>query len=384
MKVLFITNIPSPYRVDFFNELGRHCDLTVWFEAENEANRHWGDDGKPKTYQSRFLRGWTLGLDKHVNPSIIRLLRTHSFDVTVLGGYSTPTELAAIQWLRMRRKPFLLSSDGGFPARENVWKKRFKTRFISSAAGWLSSGSNCTAYLRHYGADAGRIYEYPFSSVDYDPHSRKPMSPEEKISFKQREGLKRSVILSVGQFIDRKGYKELLQFSGALDDGNTTLLLIGGGPLKSAYEDLARQSGLSHVLIKDYMSKERLAEFYKASDLFVLPTRYDIWGLVLNEAMAFGLPIVTTTGAGAAYTLVTEGENGYIADPSDYPGIVESCRQIRDDAALRKRMSRISLERSEAYTISRMAARHLQIFGQFLQQQTNKKAADSIGQYHPV
>ncbi|XID92838.1 glycosyltransferase family 4 protein [Paenibacillaceae bacterium WGS1546] len=367
MKVLYLTNIPAPYRVDFFNELAESCELTVWFQARNEANRRWAVKPEAMRFRHRFLPGFTLGLDKHVNLSVFKELRASRFDLYVLGCYSSPTEMAAMRWLKAKGFPYLLNSDGGFPAKEEGrLKSRLKRSLISSASGWLTSGSNGAAYLAHYGAAKERIWEYPFSSVAYSPELARPFSKEERESFKRSRGLQARVVLSVGQFIERKGFEDLLASFAPLDNGRTSLVLIGGGPLKAKYERIARERRLRNVLFIDFLAPRELVSFYKCADVFAFPTRYDVWGLVLNEALAFGLPVVTTRGAGAAYSLVEHGVNGFVSAVGDMDGFVRNCRTILWDEALRERFSQASLRKAEAYTVKRMAERHLEAFARCL------------------
>lgn len=365
MKVLFITNIPSPYRVAFFEELGKHCDLAVWFEARSESNRSWHVEGLGRNYRYKFLKGITFGLDKHLNVSIWRELQAEDFDIYVLGGYSSPTEMIAIHWLKWRRKPFILNSDGGFVRRDRLFMRKLKTYFISSAQGWLSSGKQCTRYLLHYGASAGRIYEYPLASHVPDERDLLPLSVSEKAGLRQWNDLSGVVLLAVGQFIPRKGFDVLLQAFGRIErerpDLRISLLLIGGGPDQARYERIVREQGIRHVTIKSFLQREELAPYWQIADIFVLPTRYDTWGLVLNEAAAFGLPIVTTEMAGAAGDLVKDGDNGFIVKPDDEAALARACLQLALDGDLRRRCGKRSKEIARQYSLRKMVERHVQI-----------------------
>lgn len=365
MKVLFLTNIPSPYRIAFFEELGKHCDLTVWFEARNESNRSWKIEELGRSFRFRFLKGITLGLDKHLNVSIIRALKAESFDIYVLGCYSSPTEIIAMHWLKLHRKPFILNSDGGFPRQERPLIRKLKTYLISSAHSWLSSGSQCTRYLLHYGADLRRIYEYPLASHVPAERDLLPLSDNEKAILKQRDNLPGIVLLAIGQFIPRKGFDVLLQAFGRMQkerpDMRCSLLLVGGGPDQARYERMIREQGIRHVTIKGFMQREELIPYWKIADMFVLPTRHDVWGLVINEAAAFGLPIVTTAMAGAASDLGKDGDNGFIVQPDDEAALAQACLQLAQNADLRKRCGSRSKEIARRYAMSRMVERHVQV-----------------------
>ena len=365
MKVLFLTNIPSPYRIDFFNEWGKRCDLTVWFEAPSESNRSWEIAGLGRHFRCKFLKGRTFGLDKHLNLSIVRELQAEPFDVYILGCYSSPTEMIAIHWLKLRGKPFVLNSDGGFPGRDRWLRRKLKTYLIGSAGLWLSSGSQCTRYLRHYGADASRIREYPLASTVLSEQDLQPLSARERAILKRKDNLQEVVVLAVGQFVPRKGFDLLLRAFARLRrerrDMAVSLLLVGGGPDRALYESIIREEGIRHVTIRNFMQRDDLLPYWKIADLFVLPTRYDVWGLVVNEAAAFGLPIVTTEMAGAAADLVREGENGFVVKPDDEEALARRIGQLAQDRALRERCGRRSRELAALYAMDRMVERHQQI-----------------------
>ncbi|MGF7032846.1 glycosyltransferase involved in cell wall biosynthesis [Paenibacillus mucilaginosus] len=366
-KVMFMTNIPSPYRVDFFNELGKHCDLTVWFQAKNEANREWKVDGIGRHFQYKFLPGRTFGLDKHLNFSVWKELQRSRFDVHIMGCYSSPTEMMAIQWLRMRRIPFILNSDGGFPApEESRFKRNLKKGLISSASFWLSSGKNCTEYLTYYGAKADQIHEYPLSSVHYTPEQLRPLSPERHAELKRRHNLKETVFLSVGQFIERKGLDLLLRSFRELNAPDASLLLIGGGPQEEEYRAYLKENQVENVVILPFLQKEELIEYYKVSDAFVLPTRYDVWALVLNEAIMFGLPLISTTMAGASHDLIEEGRNGYMIPVDDQQRLTSALRGILESPERRARFGERSLEIAARYSMDHMVDAHLKALERFL------------------
>jgi glycosyltransferase involved in cell wall biosynthesis len=365
MKVLFLTNIPAPYRIDFFNELGRYCELTVWFEAKNEANREWKVEGLGERFRYVFLPGFTIGLDRHVNWSILHALEREPFDVYIMGCYSSPTEMLAIGWLKRKKKKFILNSDGGFPAADRWLLRKLKTSLISSANLWLSSGSNCTRYLIEYGANREQIVEYPLSSVKLEERELAALTEEERATLKQENGLKETVILAIGQFIPRKGFDLLLDAFVRMDRDGVSLLLIGGGPEREAYEEKIRDQGIRNVIIKDFMHKQELLRYWKLADIFVMPTRYDIWGLVLNEALSLGLPIISTTMAGAAHDLIEEAGNGFLVPPDNAEALADRCARLVDDYSLRRAYGERSLQIANRYRMERMVEKHVDVLNEW-------------------
>ena len=101
-------------------------------------------------------------------------------------------------------------------------------------------------------------------------------------------------------------------------------------------------------------TKKELSEYYKAADIFVLPTREDIWGLVINEAMAYGLPVVTTNKCVSGVELVKDYKNGFIINVDDVKQLAYAINLILSDDILREKMSKESLKTIDKYTIENM------------------------------
>ena len=310
MKVLYITNLPSPYRVEFFSELGKKCDLTVVYERKTAADRDKKWNAKSQnTYREVFLSGKAIGNENSFCPEIIKHLKK-DYDHIIIGVYSTYTAMFAALYMRMRGIPYIISSDGGFVAVENKLKYYIKRFFIGSAKAWLSTGKETTKYLQYYGADLKNIYEYPFTSLCESDILSVPTPKEEKDMLRQQLGLKgEKIIVSVGQFIYRKGFDVLIEAINHL--GNDIQLYIIGGE-KENLQKLIGGELPPNVNTLGFMDKKTLFKYYRAADLFVLPTREDIWGLVINEAMACGLPVITTDKCIAGLELIENGVNGYI------------------------------------------------------------------------
>src|SRR5262249_23578631 len=131
-------------------------------------------------------------------------------------------------------------------------------------------------------------------------------------------GLQGVVILFVGRMVDSfKRVSVLLRATAQVQQqARIQLMLIGEGPDRAEYERTVTTLGIQ-ARFQNFTDKAGLAEYYAAADIFVLPSRSETWGLVINEAMEFGLPIVTTSAVGAAPDLVTDGENGYVVPPDD-------------------------------------------------------------------
>lgn len=361
-RVLFITNYPSPYRVTFFDVLGQELDVTVLYADRIEKKTHrsadWYVSGSGNCHSVQLeKRAATFG-SHDLCTDVIGWLKK-DWDAIVLCGYSSPTVILAMMYLRLLRIPFWMEVDGGIIRQDSPLRYRIKRLLAGSASAYLSSGKATTDYLVHYGAKRDRIWEYPFTSLCEKDLLPEPVSREEKQALRQELGLQEGkIILSIGQFIHRKGYDILLKAAASLRK-DAHIYIVGGEPTEE-YRQLCQDLSLTNVHFLGFMKKEKLLKYYRAADLFVLPTREDIWGLVINEAMAFGLPVITTDRCVAGLELVEDGVTGYIVPVGDVDALAEKINlTLSGDCAA---MGAAALERIRPYTIENMAKTHVEIF----------------------
>lgn len=359
MKVLFVSNIPSPYRVAFFNELGKHCKLTVAFEGQmaSDRNKAWFAE-TASSFKSVYMKGKQINNEQFFCPEVVSVVK-QGFDTIILGGYSSPTSMLAIAYMKLHSIPFYIEVDGGLIREDSRPKYLLKKTLISSASGWISSGKHTTQYLLHYGAKPDAVYHYPFSSLRDSDILPNTVTAEKKGVLRQDLAIaSQKVVLSVGQFIPRKGFDVLMQAAASLDPG-IGIYIVGGEPTEE-YLRLNEDLGLKNVHFLGFKSRDELAKYYKAADLFVLPTREDIWGLVINEAMAYGLPVITTDNCVAGLELVEDGVNGYIVSVDDFRTLTEKINRVFSSDL--EKMGKASLEKIRPYTIENMVKAHLKIF----------------------
>jgi glycosyltransferase involved in cell wall biosynthesis len=361
LKVLYLCNIPSPYRVAFFNELSKKVELTVIYERKSALNRNeeWQSENS-STYKSIFLKGIEIGLETAFAPSVLKYLKNDTYDLIIIGGYSTSTSMLAIIALKFRKIPYVLNADGGFIKKDSILRLKIKNFFIGGAYAWLSSGKATSSYFLHYKAKKDMVFEYPFTSINKKDIVKNIVSADEKNKIKRNLGIKEDkIVLSVGQFIKRKGFDILLK--SWIDMPKEYGLYIIGDKATEEYITLKNDLNLNGVHFVGFLDKEKLKKYYMASDLFVHPTREDIWGLVINEAMAYGLVVISTENCNAGIELV-DNKNGFILPVEDIEGTNKAIRKVLSDEKLQNKMSKSSLKKINTYTIENMALRHVEIF----------------------
>lgn len=359
-RVLFLTNYAAPYKVEFFDELGKQMELTVLFSgAEEEKTRsaEWfvASSGG---FQAVFLekkRG-SLG-GENLCLDVVNWLRK-GYDRIVIGGYSSPTAMLAMAYLQIKRIPFFLEVDGGLIRESSGPKYWFKRMLVGSANGWISSGDYPTKYLIHYGAKAGSVFEYPFTSLWEKDIACSIPSLKEKEALRKELGMpEEKIVLYAGRFLPEKGMDNLLHTAPLLDR-NVGVYFVGGAP-EEKHLAYCREKNLTNVHFVGFQKKAELARYYQAADVFVLPTWSDVWGLVVNEAMACGLPVVTTDQCVAGLELVRDGVNGYLVPVDDNEALAEKLQAVLN--ADYRKMGEAALETIRPYTLENMVKAHLEI-----------------------
>ncbi len=371
MKVLFITNIPAPYRIDFFNELGKHLEMTVVFEARRCNERkdffYWNDN--EKCHFNKIFLQENLTPQKP-NFDIIKYI-DNKYDVIILTNYySSFTPMVAFFYCLIKKIKFIAEFDGGMLHKESKIKYFIKRFFIANTTALLSPSSKTDKYINHYGVKKEDIYRYHFTSI-----RQQDLSPyDELLKNKIRHQLDidtSKVILYVGQFIYRKGIDVLLNVIPYLGSTKLVMLFVGGKPSQEYIDLLNRVNADKQCDVRFIPSsnKDDLKKYYICADIFVLPTREDIWGLVINEAMAYGLPVITTDKCVAGLEMIKDGENGFIVPNENIKVLAQKIRYLCENDVQRQQMGINNRTKIMDYTVENMASDHVQIISNFFKRE---------------
>lgn len=360
MKILFMTNYPAPYRVDFFNELGNHCDLTVAFEEMPEQQTHRDPNWFNTNYDNfsaAFLKP-AVYHKKHPMFSLQILSEIKKgYDVIIVGVYSTFTSMIAIQYMISKHIPFYIETDGGSAKDGKGFVEKLKKHLIKHAVGYFSPSSGADEYLVFYGANRDKIYRYPFTSLQQSDLLEQPLTRAQKKIYKDRLGMPYdSVFLGVGQLIHRKGWDLLIKVAAQFP--NVGFYIIGGHTSEE-YEQLRKAVAANNVHFVEFKKKEALKEYYYAADFSVLPTRSDFWGLVINEALAYALPTITTRACVAGVDMIENGKNGYLVNVNSENELVDAISHLLGADNAYEQMQVNALNTAKEYTIENMVQAHI-------------------------
>ena len=374
-KVLFLTNYPAPYRVDFFNEWGKQVDLTVLFFESTTEQTHRSQEWFDKQYENFtavFLSKNIRFRRKKLCTDVIKYLKKE-WDMIISGGYAEPTQMLAFTWLKHHHKSFFLEMDGGLTKEENIFQRTIKQHFISMPTGWISSGKATNQYLLYYGAQEKKIEFYPFTSLkEGDFAETEKRKKIKKSDLKTKLGISEDkVIISVGRFSYKRGYGKgfdlLIRLALELDK-QTGVYIIGDEPTQE-FMEMKKENKITNIHFIEFKQKDELLDYYLAADLFVLLTREDVWGLVINEAMMCRLPVITTNRCGAGLNLITNEKNGYIVPTDNYIDVLAIIKDVLPNDRMLKFIGNNGFDTIRNYTIEEMVKSHNKIL-------TNKQSTE--------
>lgn len=343
MKVLYLTNYPVPYRVEFFNQLANVIDLTVWYEAPST-------DLRDEVWQcSNVIRHDCLTQSE---ASLGELLHCRDFDLVVVGCYNDRFGLEAITRLKMTGRKYLVNVDGEYFVGSGI-KKRFRDLMVKGADGYLIAGVKTGAALRSLvGKD--KVRPYHFSSL-----TRREV--ERNASERWHEG---ESYLCVGQYAQYKGLDVLVDAFVQIPDERLTI--IGSSSKSAELRAYVDSIGACNIEVVPFLQKEELRCRYRDCKAFILPSRQECWGLVVNEAASFGVPIIATRGVGSARDFLA-GDSPLLVDSESPRDLVRAVSYYSSlDAAAKTALSDDLIVRSSSYTIERTVEEHAEVFNYFL------------------
>ncbi len=314
MKIFWLFNHPAPYKVNLFNLLGKKAEVEAYFERSSEKGRNaLFYSETPISFSAHFCKGISWGEMDNYSRDPIKALKKNRYDVIVLNGWRTLTEQRTIAYCKRNKLPYVFLINGGIVKEKELGLlKAIKTHFISGASAYLSPDEKSKQYLVHYGAEDSRVFYYPYSSIFEKELQEKPLSKEGKQALRKELGLQgEKVFLSAGQLIPRKNYAPLIRFWKSRPQGES-LYILGDGEQKEELLLLIKELGLTNVFLLPHKPHDEVLKYFSAGDCFLFPSKEDIYGHVINEALSQGVPVISSPNVNAALHLIKDGRNGFL------------------------------------------------------------------------
>jgi len=298
MKVLFLSNIPSPNQIDFFKEINKKNDIEFKYVCLQaiESNRNWTLDNSGidilnfENKLSDYLNFW-------------KLLNEYNPDVIIIGGYSLKLSNIALIYTKLYSKQVVYWMER--PNFSQGFKTTIKNSYLriklTSVDKIIAIGKMAQEY---YGQFHSKVYNLPYS-----------MNLERFYQIKRCADIKTIRFLYTGQFIDRKNVIALVKAFMSIENENISLDLVGAGEQKEELKKLIEND--KRISVLPFVQPNELHHTYVSADVYVMPSKHDGWALVINEAMASAMPIISTNKVGAVVEYIEDGKNGILSDTDE-------------------------------------------------------------------
>ncbi|MGH9497285.1 MAG: glycosyltransferase, partial [Candidatus Sulfotelmatobacter sp.] len=302
-RLVILTEIIAPYRIPLFNVLAKdpEVDLHVIFLAETDPQlRQWQTYKDEIKFSYEVLSSWRKRISRYnvlLNRGVAKALAKAAPDAILCGGYNYLASWQALSWARRRGVPFFLWSESNRQdARAGYGPvELLKKRFIRQCTGFVVPGKSAFEYLRLHKVKEETIFVAP-NAVDNGFFSAHAKAAREEAARNRRElGLPNRYFLFVGRLVRDKGVFELLCAYGKLDEPTRkefVLVFVGDGSARESLRSNAFGISPGTIQFAGFAQREKLAIYYALAEMLILPTYTDTWGLVVNEAMASGLPVI--------------------------------------------------------------------------------------------
>jgi glycosyltransferase involved in cell wall biosynthesis len=322
-KVALLTNMIAPYRVPLYSILGDEFDLLV-LHGGREANREAWGNAEGILSNAKVVRawGWQIPFKQkldgrvynersfHITPGLIWHLLRFRPDAVITSEMGFRSAIA-LAYGTLFHKPVWIWWGGTLHTERHAdpFRRAIRRIFRLSGDRWITYGQASTEYLLSLGVRRDRILQSQ-NSVD-ENQFRANVAPAWAIQ-------PRPVVLHVGRLIELKGIRSLLDAAAILQRKgyNFSLLLVGDGREKEALVRYAMGLGLESVYFRPAQAPEKMPSVYCSADLVVFPTLEDTWGVVANEAILCGVPVLCSKYAGCATELFAS-ENLFSPDNLD-------------------------------------------------------------------
>ena len=339
LRLAYLTNIPTPYRramVAAWAQANPDLEISTFYTDQDDQGRGWSTPPIGSgVRENRLLPGIDVPKYGKLNRGIRKVVSGH--DILMIGGVEQAGYLAAALWARALGKPVLLLFDGFSPARfetETAPVLALKRLTARLSNGFFANGTIAARYLREQlrVGESKPLFDQKLSHVARPIAAARTrwqgMTPA---TVRQTLGMPvsdRPMLLSCGYLIPRKRIDLTIDaIAEVSSEDRPELLIVGTGPLENELAAHAKTRGVT-AHFAGFHQGEALANYYFAADGLILSSSDDPWGLVINEAMDAGLPVIISDACGAAADLVHPGINGFVFKSGDATALSSAIKAL--------------------------------------------------------
>lgn len=354
VRIAYLVDNIGPYHAARLEALSRQCNLLAIEQRTMSAEYSW-ERAETSSFQRITLFDDSecrkVDTPTRTKAAVNMALTQFRPDIVLVPGWSSRQAAAGLMWVvRNHSRAIVMSDSQECDARRRALTEWIKKRFVGCCDGGLVAGKTHRKYIEQLGMEPERIEE-GYDVVDNDYFVRHAREARRAAGdYRARLDLPERYFLTVGRFVEKKNMEMVISAFAALVHGALDwcedkeiprLVMLGDGILRDRLKETAIEHGVEKlVLMPGFKQYGELPIYYALAEAFILASKTEQWGLVINEAMAAGLPVLVSNRCGAASTVVQDGVNGFVFDPHDKDKLSELMGVVFNDKELVRRMGR--------------------------------------------
>ena len=364
-RVFILHNEITPYRLPIFEQLSKRFNVHVYFCTQKSPERLWDTDIVNRySFKWSVLPNFKIG-EFVINPTVL-FEAVKDWDVYLISeGYDIGLSvILSIIGAKIKQKPIVLwtehidtpHSKRQESVTKRILKRIYELLIYSQATIFVGYSKKSKLFLINRNIPSSKIIfgsqVMPFSLICRDKDKDKKSDKNLKTIKIDTSKFKRFVTY-IGYFRKPKGIQLLIKAFKKITIRDTALILAGAGPYEKELRRIAEKD--KRIFFIGYVDGQKKSTIYSLATVFVLPTFHDAWGLVINEALYFGVPVITTTAAGGSQIIIN-GKNGFVVPPEDENALKRSIETLLENPKLQRKMSKIARRYGEKYTDPKVGA----------------------------
>lgn len=375
-KILYILSHPIQYQSPLLKKMAEQkgIDLKVLYLTNHTLGGIDKQFGQKIEWDTHLFEGYKYEFIKNnslkpavsgsffglINWGIIKKIKKEKPDIVIVHGWAYFTN-----WLI-----FVFS----FLFKANIWmraesplnqelKKRKLVLFVKKIVlrlflfkivdKFLYIGKQNKDFYEYYGVNEKQLIFAPYSvdnknfTKEYNllKDKKKELRKEFNISYDH------VVLLSVGKYMEKKNPLDIIEAFNLQKNNKLTLIMLGEGGLRTKMEEKIRKDNIKNVILTGFINQSEISKYYTVADVFVLASTVgETWGLVVNEAMNFGLPIIISDMPGSAYDLVYNDKNGFVFETGNIDELKKQIEVLSKNKEFREKAKSVSLKKIKEFS----------------------------------
>jgi glycosyltransferase involved in cell wall biosynthesis len=375
-KILYILSHPIQYQSPLLKKIAsqKEIDLKVFYLTDHTLGGVDKQFGKRIEWDIPILEGYNYEFIKNYSPkpavsgsflglinlNIIKKINKENPDIVVIHGWGYFTNWLIFIFSFLLNTKIWLRAES--PLNQEFKKKKIvllikkillQYFIFKKIDKFLFIGTQNKEFYKYYGVPDNKLIFTPYAVNNeyFTSEYNKWKNRKDKIRKELKIPENNIVLLTVGKYIPKKRPFDIIEAFRQQKAENLSLIMLGEGNLRTKMEEKINKDNISNVILTGFVNQSEISKYYAAADIFILSSTVgETWGLVVNEAMNFGLPVICSDMPGSAYDLIENNKNGFIYKTGNITELIDHIAFIVNNKSFRNDARVLSLEKVKKYS----------------------------------